>query len=520
MNRPNGTAASRYKKLEPIREPYLERARRNAIVTIPELFPPEGANGNHNRYNPFQSLGAYGVNNLASKLMLSLFPPHRPFFRLSPESSIEEELSDKDRKLVDAALGKAERRMLEAINHMRIRPTAYRSFRHLIVGGNFLIWVKSGRAVGYSLDQYVVRRAYNGDMLEAIIREEVPTDAVPDEVLEKLEHPMPLFEGVDLIPKPDTVNEEQDTIMLYTWFYKDKNIWRSHQEAGGHVIPGSEASYGRNKPAPILANRWFGQDGEDYGRAFADDYYGDLAAIEDLSDNLLTFAAIASKIVFTQDPSGITDPTEVRDSRSGDTISGDADEFKALGLKDKVFDFQAAHTMKEEIEGRLRFAFLLNTAVQRNAERVTAEEIRQLMNELQTAHGGTLSTFSDEYQLPLAQLVMADMHRRKLLPELKNVNVTIVTGVDALSRNQELQDLSEAIGIAAQLVGLEELWTDYDPREAARRIFLAKGIKLDGFERDPEEAAQLRQQKAAAPLLDKAVAPAINAVARTQGSTE
>ena len=64
------------------REVFIERARESAELTIPHLFPPKGSNESTNFPTPYQSVGSRGVMNLSSKLMLALFPPQAPFFRL------------------------------------------------------------------------------------------------------------------------------------------------------------------------------------------------------------------------------------------------------------------------------------------------------------------------------------------------------------------------------------------------------------------------------------------------------
>ena len=45
----------------------------------------------------FQSIGARGVNNLSSKLMLSLFPPTLPFMRLELSPDAKAALVEKSR---------------------------------------------------------------------------------------------------------------------------------------------------------------------------------------------------------------------------------------------------------------------------------------------------------------------------------------------------------------------------------------------------------------------------------------
>jgi len=515
---PGETAASRYDKLELTRMPYLERARQNSLVTIPSLFPPEGQSGSSPLYKPWQSLGAYGVNNLSSKLMLGLFPPTRPFYRLVPNALAEEAQPAEAKAEIDSALAKAERRIFEEITGMRIRPAMYRGFRHLIVGGNYLVWIKDGSTVGYTLDQYVVVRSYSGKLLEVIIRELLPEDMIeemaPDASVNGYHGPV----GMPAM-QIDRGMADRNERYVFTRFTLDNRIWRSYQEIDGLEVEGTRASYGRDKPAPVLAMRWHSSDGEDYGRAFADDYVGDLASLEGLAESIMRFAGVASKIIFMMETTGSTDPRDLQRAKSGDFVRGNREDVKILALEDKVFDFQVTNQVYLEIQERLRFAFLLNSAAQRDAERVTAEEIRMMMNELETAHGGVFSFFADDLQLPLVQIIMDDMRKRKLLPDLKEINVAIVTGVDALSRNQELQDMAEAFGIAGQLLGPQAMAAAVHPSEVMRRILTSKGIKLDGLLKSPEEMQQEQEQAQMAAMAEKAVGPAAGALARqaTQG---
>lgn len=92
----NLTARARYSKLETIRQPYLDRARDSAEFTIPSLMVRDGYGSSTKLYTPYQGIGARGLNNLASKLLLALLPPNQPFFRLSlDEFTIQNLLSKK-----------------------------------------------------------------------------------------------------------------------------------------------------------------------------------------------------------------------------------------------------------------------------------------------------------------------------------------------------------------------------------------------------------------------------------------
>ena len=88
----NPTAKERYLKLKEKREKFVDRAQECGELTISSLIPVDGFNSSTKLYNPFQSVGARGVNNLASKLLLLLLPPNSPFFRLAVSGKTKEEL--------------------------------------------------------------------------------------------------------------------------------------------------------------------------------------------------------------------------------------------------------------------------------------------------------------------------------------------------------------------------------------------------------------------------------------------
>ena len=80
------TAESRYRALEGDRNYYLERARTASRLTIPYLIPSsnEPTAGNRESYPvPWNGIGARGVLNLASRMLLALLPPTQQFFRFS-----------------------------------------------------------------------------------------------------------------------------------------------------------------------------------------------------------------------------------------------------------------------------------------------------------------------------------------------------------------------------------------------------------------------------------------------------
>ena len=133
-----------------------------SAMFFPALMPEEGSTSSTRFYSPHQSLGARGVNNLASKLLLALIPQQSSFFRLQIDEQALEELTGQEglRGQIEEALSRIERTALSALEASSIRTMGFEAFKHLLVAGNVLMDMTSTdnpRAI--RMDKYVLRRA-------------------------------------------------------------------------------------------------------------------------------------------------------------------------------------------------------------------------------------------------------------------------------------------------------------------------------------------------------------------------
>src|ERR1700722_4440405 len=103
--RGSGGAKAIYDRLESLRFNVLERMRDCSALTLPSLIPPQGDTDQQTLPEPYQSVGARGVNNLSSKLLLALLPPGMSCFRMrianDVKSALGSKLSDVEAKLAD-----------------------------------------------------------------------------------------------------------------------------------------------------------------------------------------------------------------------------------------------------------------------------------------------------------------------------------------------------------------------------------------------------------------------------------
>ncbi len=221
MNNGTETCKARYDRLAANRQPFLDRARQCSELTIPTLIPPEGKNSTTKFYTPWQGIGARGVNNLASKLLLALLPPNAPFFKYTLDDFAIEKLAQQEgaRAKVEEGLNKVERAVQTEIETSGMRSPVFLSLKHLIVGGNICFYLPMEGARVFPLDTFVVVRDPEGNVLEGIIKEEVSKRTLDDELLKLIEKDVPKAEG-----QPKTDNN--DDVELYTRIYRDGKRWK------------------------------------------------------------------------------------------------------------------------------------------------------------------------------------------------------------------------------------------------------------------------------------------------------
>lgn len=503
-----GLAASRYIQLESIRFPYLRRARRACAVTIPALLDQTETStpGQEDHPTPSQSIGARGLNNLASKLLLALFPPNEPFVKLTVEDFVFERIAkqngeedvSKVKSAYEEALTRVEQAILGESESMALRVDAHEALKHLLAAGNVCFYVPpTGTAKVYHLDRYVCKRDGRGAVLEIIVKEMSVPRGLPPEVRVALK--------VDI--------EDDSPIAIYTRVTRGDKGWEVCQEGNGVELPGSRGRYALDK-CPYLALRCVKRDGEDYGRSYIEEYQGDLNSVESLSKSINESSAACAKTLFLVKPSAVTKVSNLARAANLSFVQGLPDDIRTLQL-DKGHDLTVAANQAAKVEDRLRFAFLLNASVQRAGERVTAEEIRYVAQELEDTLGGLYSLTAQEFQYPLAGLIMDRMQKAKKLPKLPSnlVKPSVVTGISAIGRGHDRMKLTAFLSDGQAVFGPETMQRYVNVREALSRRAVSDGIVTNGLIYTEDEIAEKDAQQHDAQMQLAAVPNTVNAQA-------
>ncbi|MEW6121290.1 MAG: portal protein [Pseudomonadota bacterium] len=515
-------AADIYQRLSAARTSPLTTARELAELTIPSEFPPEGYTTGDKIGSNNQSIGSIAVNTLAALLMFMAFPPGRPMMRFKP---VEHKLADEIKRdptlwsKVKLGLARKEIEHRERAETTPLRSTYTAHLRQLLIGGNSL-WqhVSLDHPTVHRMDTYVVKRDAKGQPLFSILLEEVSLAGMEEDHRDILRDRL----GDKLKGKA----EWEQTAKVYTVCKLDtegdERVWRYWQEAEGELLPGTEVTADFDNP-PMYPDWLIPVFGQDWGRSYCEQYRGDLFTVETASSSLNDGAALAALCLLFVKPGGRTSVKQIKMAENLAVLSGSAEDVTAFRL-DKNGDFQFVSAHLDQAYRRLSRAFLLQTSIVRDAERVTREEIARLGNELEKAMGGLYSELSQRTQRTVV-LRFVRLHEEddEQLPQVPEglIRLSVVTGIDALGATTEEDALVTLGGTINTVFGPGSAGKIMDPSDFTRRLAAEKGIQPEGLIKTAEALAderdQERQMVQQQTLLDKAAGPIAGEVAKSLG---
>ena len=477
-------ARERYNKLTTDRRQFLDTAVECSKLTLPYLIQDDLTSRptHESLHVPWQSVGSKCVVTLSAKLMLGTLPPQTSFFKLQVrDDKLGEEIPAEAKAELDLSFSKMERMVMDYIAASNDRVVIHQAFKHLIVGGNALLFMGKDGIKSYPLNRYVVNRDGNGNVLEIVTKELINKDVLGFDV--DTETPNSVV---------DASKSVSDEVEVYTYVKLENGRWVWHQEVQDKIIPNTRSSAPKNA-SPWLVLTFNSVDGEQYGRGRVEEFLGDLKSLEGLSQALVEGSAAAAKVVFLVSPSSTTKPATIAKAGNGAIVQGRAEDVQVVQVG-KTADFATAANMAQNIEKRLLEAFLVMNI--RNAERVTAEEVRLTQLELEQSLGGIFSLITTQFLIPYLNRNLLVLQRNNEIPKLPKdvVRPTIVAGINALGRGQDREALTMFVQTIAQTLGPEVLMKFINPTEAIKRLAAAQGIDVLGLVKSEEEVMQDKQQ--------------------------
>lgn len=488
----NKTLKSKYNKLKRKREVYLSRAEEFSKATLPYLMPQTLEASGETMQHGWQGFGAKVVNHLSNKVIMTLFPPSRSFFKLDFSADIRRDMKDEgwDSSLLAEQLAAVEADSMTFMDKTTPRDLDIKTAKHLIVTGNYLHFFPDNqdKAIGIGLDSYVVKRDTQGTVLEMIVVQKKAINAMPDDVQK----------GIWADPKNRHLEAESD-VELYTGAIRQHDgMYKVYQEVlESRVGEESRMKYD-NLPFNLLM--WNHTHGEDYGRGLVEDHAGDFHVIQILSEAVAKGMILMADVKYLVKPGSYTDVEHLVESPTGEFINGNLDDIGVLQLE-RYADFTPVVEVLNAYEQRVGEAFMVSRAARRNAERVTAYEIRQDAADLEVALGGVYSHLSAIWQKPRAKRLLELSLKNNKDSELRltDFEPEIITGVEALGRMNELDKIMQF----TEMLQMTNTWPETMQQRVQWDKFSAKvaseiGLEIDWLMNDEEfQQMQAAQREAA-----------------------
>jgi len=459
----------------------MTRCKRYAGWTIPTVFPDEPLMEYDEMQLDYQSVGAQAVTNLSNKIMMALFQPSRPFFRMNLTQEQRQEVLATGVKgaQIDAALAEAERAAMTNMNASNARIIMHDVMKQLIVTGNSLVYAPKDTTqlmVNYSLRDYIIKRDLRGRMIKCVTRETKSVSGLSDELAElataagyMTEDNVSIYTGIQRV----------GASKFLVW-QELEDICYCHEEVGVY----------KAEELPWIPLTWDLARGKDYGTGLVELYSGDFHKLSNLSEAIVDYTTVMTDVKNLVNPAGMTDVREITESPSGAYVHGrEEDLYVHQPQVANVTDF-LSHQF-DQVARRIGAAFLLNTAVTRDAERVTAQEIRMQAQELEGSLGGVYTRLATELQLPLARREL-----RNLDSVFKDINPVIVTGLESLSRNSELDNFRafmQDMIILADVPDEVKEWMEF--KDVIAMLGAGHGVDYKKFLRDPKVVEAEREKR-------------------------
>lgn len=456
----------------------LSRVERLSTLTLPHICIPLGMPHETTAItNDYSSIGAQLAGHITNKLALTLFRPGVPFFRLNPDKEGKKALEEQGltaAALVDP-LATAELEACKELDNAAIRPKLNLILEHLVVAGNVLMCLEDDFIRAMGLRYYCVKRNYRGEVVRIVIKEEMCKDELEDEIQ-------------DYVPGAS----QETKVCWYKLIEKKKNRMVMTQWVGDVLLPEKYEGNWSVDECPYKVCTWVLPDESNYGIGLCQFYWSDLEVVSSMSESVVNGGILGTEMRWGVDPTSQSRAEDLNKSKNGDFVACRKDDINPIyGGNDKAI--ATADGILQRVERRLSQGFLMQSTVTRNAERVTAEEVRMQALELETTYGGVYTGIAKDVQGPVADWCM---RRAGINLKRTGLQATVITGLDALTRNAELEALRAAFSDLGLTINLPEpMQRRIKWKALGDFVGAGRGVKLSPFIMDDNEFAAVQQQE-------------------------
>lgn len=452
--------------------------------TVPGVFPKESTsakNDNKQIESDFQSMGALLLNNMAAKMASLLFPMNINFFKVAPTEEVK--------KLIGTMTSNADSTALQELVKLEngacarnVQNGGYMQLiqwlMYLFVTGNALTVRKKQRWVVYSPRHFGWLADDDGTVLDIVLKEEKYYGSLPADLKMALQ-------GTGRAYQP------QDKVKFFTRVNMFQNPVTISLEVDD--VPYGEPELVDRRICPFIPTMLKHIPGDNYGRGLVEDYAGDFAKLSAVSEAMTYYILESCKVINLVKPGAAVNVKDLQNAIHGQFVLGDPTSISKLEAGEWA-KIQQISAELDLVFNRLSKAFLYDGNV-RDAERVTAEEIRMLAQESEKLSGGLYSAISNGMHIPMAHILCYEENREFLNALIQDeIELNVSTGLATLGRNAELQGLYSAVQELALIIpAMQQVSERFDTERTIDNVLAARGVNKDEYLLSKEALEQKQQ---------------------------
>ena len=385
------------------------------------------------------SIGAESLNNFVSQLSKIVFPIQGAFFRVDKKQNRDtpniDSLSDTQKQ---DKFRELEERAMEALYVRGLHAQKFMLLAQLVGLGDVVFRVPRGRESDiqvYDMNDVVIKRTRNNKLADLIIREKTEYRFLSEKAKGTLR------------VRGKKVYKEDDVLSLYTHVrLNSNNKFEIHLSLEDVPLDTELNFYACDKCEYNVSSITL-KRGSNYGTGVVQQYLPLIHKANVYADTNTDIAVAGSLVNWAIKPNVSLRPDEFAQREQGQPFAINPDDIKPI-VADIGSHLQITSLQYNSLVNTLQRVFLLPQAVQRDAERVTAQEIRMVAAKIEEQHSGLYAQIAERLQRPLAILGLDLIEDEDLLKYKDEVEVKVVTAMEAQSRGMELDNMLASLGDA------------------------------------------------------------------------
>ena len=427
-----------FKKLKGLRANHERIWDAAAQYTLPHIFMTDEVRSGGIEPEDLligDSIGAECLNNLVSQVGKVVFPPNGSFFTIGAKKNSErfvemkeEERAGVYRRIEDAAMA--------ALNHRGLQAAKKDLLEGILGIGDVVFTIpksRDDRIQTFDLNNLVIKKTQDGRICDVIVKE--PT-----------EFRFLTAEARAILEKAKPLQYKHGTLVnVYSHMFLNlDNKYEMRYEVDGEKV-NTTVNFAPDWASKFQVATIGHKRGANYGVGIVVQYLSLIHKANVLADAATETAVAGSLVNWAIDPTASVRPAEFANREQGQPFGVKPDAIRAIQA-DVGQHLATTEGFYQKIATSLARVFLLPQAFQRDAERVTAQEIRSVIQRLEEVHSGLYTTLAEELQRKLAHIGLQLIEDDDLREYIPDVEVNITTAMEALSRGAELENMMASLG--------------------------------------------------------------------------